>query len=168
MSLTDVVTLPWWVVIGSVLVAIFVYFFRKYYEDSLARHQAVELKLAERKQELYMDFMTKFWGPVTQGDSKFDGASFLQEWNRRMIFTASDDVLGKVQALQHASVAGGNYMKAGAELFIAMRRDMGHANTRVTAQQMLRSIVKAAEWDEVDKMLAGSWQPKTQPPPPSA
>ncbi len=155
MNINDALRLPWWLV----LVAVVVYFFQRYFEANLARTQASELKLAERKQELYADFMSRLWGPMTEGGMTPELVIHLQDWARRMIVTASDEVMMKMQAMQQASVDGSNYMKAGAELFIAMRRDMGNNRTRITARQLLRAIVKVSEWDAVDDMVAGRWRP---------
>lgn len=159
MNLNDALRLPWWLVLASGMVAVAVYLFQKYFEANLARTQASELTLAERKQELYADFMSKLWGPMTEGGMTPELVTYMQDWARRMIVTASDEVMMKMQAMQQASADGGNYMIAGAELFIAMRRDMGNARTRITARQLLRAIVKVSEWDAVDDMVAGRWRP---------
>jgi hypothetical protein len=96
---------------------------------------------------------------MTRGEMTSEQNAYLQDWARRMMFTASDEVMIKMQAMQEASVKG-NYMVAGTQLFLAMRRDMGNANTRISPRQMLRAIVKVADWDQVDEMIAGRWKPR--------
>lgn len=136
------------------------YLIRKRYDAEIGRRYAVELKLAEHRHTLDEDFMVHFWPAEREGDSVAEEqAEFLKNWGRRMFLTASDDVILKFQAMEGSVGREDKIMLAAADLFLAIRKDMGNARTAITNKEVLRSIIRPGDWSQVDALVAGTWKP---------
>ncbi|MHB8571880.1 MAG: hypothetical protein ACYDAY_02840 [Candidatus Dormibacteria bacterium] len=157
---------PWWVAAIVVVIAGAGYVFRTYFGASVGKSHAAELQLGELKRSLYLRFFTEYWVPLTSGELEGDGMAFLRNWGAEMVLVGSDEVVRSFQTMQHGAAKGDpspNALSRGADLWLAMRRDMGHVNTRLGKREMLRSIVNASEWDQVEGIIKGSTQLTTPP-----
>lgn len=135
--------------------------------DILTRRRETELRLAARKQELFIGFLDVFgevFGAFSGGkvpvapDPKV--VAEMARVGRVALLAASDEVVRAWFEFQRigaeetdADKRGLRQMRQIGVFLIAMRKDVGHAKTILTEVEALQTFVRAEDWGQLANEL---------------
>lgn len=116
------------------------------YRHERERRTAAEQRVSERKYQAYITLLNIFFdmmkdtrhGKKPNEDALVDK---MTDANKDLMLYASDDVLALYHDWLARSRRGVMDLEQFGELIVAIRRDMGHASTRVTADDVLRQLI---------------------------
>ena len=134
---------------GTVLAATLTVVLGKYYE----RKKDIEAHYREKKTEIYDEFLKEFFKlfhHVDEGDERKeeDMVTFLREWQRKMILWGGQDVLAKYVSWMGKLKQGepdAQTMFMTEELFLEIRKDLGHKNNKLVKGTFVSLILRNPE-----------------------
>jgi hypothetical protein len=109
--------------------------------------------LANEKREQYIDFLNvlsaRFGLPGAPAEEMSpEEIAELRRWSLRLTMTGSDEVVlawNRVRLLATADVSGSDGLKIWGSLWLAMRKDCGHLDTKLTRSDLLASMINDIE-----------------------
>jgi hypothetical protein len=159
---TQLVTLPVWLIVVILILAILWFVFQRQYEHTLTRQRAMEETLAEQRHQLYKDFVDKFWAPTTTGKIDEDAAvNFLRDWSRTAWLVSSDEVVKAMIRVIAGTSSQEESLMIGGRLFVAMRKDMGNP-TQLSVRDWMRLTIKRSDWVDIEKSMATRFPDRTR------
>ena len=130
-----------------------------YLNDRLTRNREVRLRLSDRKQQLYFDYMefqTKLFkntsGGITAPSMREEAVEFMRKWSPLSFLVASDEVVREWQQLQTTKSPQGQVARL-ARVLVAMRKDMGNVSTDIGPREALRTFIQPDDWNQIDEWL---------------
>lgn len=134
----------------TVLVATLTIVLGKYYE----RKMDIEAHYRVKKTEIYDEFLAAFFELFGSDNNKdrenVELIAFIREWQRKMILWGGQDVLTKyISWMQHlknkASDPDAKTMFIMEEFFLAIRKDLGHKNTKLVKGTFIRLLLQSPD-----------------------
>lgn len=127
------------------------------------RREAVESQLSEKKYAAYMVLIDIFFESIKaqrEGrQSPSDLPNRMLDANKDLLIYGADDVLLRYEELgkMNPRTEEEKLLLAHkfADLILAIRRDMGNANTRMTTDNVLSAFVKVADAQQQDAQAVG-------------
>jgi len=122
------------------------------YQHERERREAVEHQLSEHKYKAYIQVLDIFFGlmKTIKADRKIKQAKLTNQMidaSKDLMVYGSDEVVRIYQQwLQDAREGKAGGLIWFGDLVVAIRRDMGHAKTKITSDQILRQLV--TDYDE--------------------
>lgn len=116
------------------------------YRHERERRTAAEQQVSERKYRAYITLLDIFFDMMKdqrhgKKPSEATLVDRMTEANKELMLYASDDVLALYQHWLAESRQGVMDLGQFGDLIVAIRRDMGHAKTQVTADDVLRQMI---------------------------
>lgn len=133
----------------TVIVATLTVVLGKYYE----RIKDIEAHYRQKKTEIYDEFLVEFFKTFHSENDKsvrsdVDMASFLREWQRKMILWGGQDVLSKYLAWMSNLKKGEPNAQSVflmEEFFIEIRKELGHKNNKLKKGTFIQFILQNTE-----------------------
>lgn len=126
--------------------------------DVLTRRRELELRLTERKQQLYAEFMAAMIAVMQStkagSEPSPQDVEAIGKFGLASLLVSSDEVIRQWQELLRsgARASGPNApppFRDYARIFLAIRRDMGTRRTTLSEQEAIQAFVLASEWDDL-------------------
>lgn len=126
----------------------------------MTRRREVELRLSDRKQKLYADFMAAqlglFMAVKNKTALKPSDSDTIARFSSNALLIASDQVIREYQEFQRFARDHPEDLKSIrflATLTLALRRDMGNPRTQLSAQEAMQSFIRVEDWNELSDLF---------------
>jgi hypothetical protein len=130
--------------------------------DILTRRRELILRLVDRRQAAYQQFMTDMTTLINNTIANPNappaqtGIDAMRAFNNSSFLVSDDRVVRSWLNFQSPTTDPQERLRRWARLMVAMRRDMGNARTKLRPSEALKTIIKPEDWAEVDRWFANA------------
>jgi hypothetical protein len=129
--------------------------------DVLTRRREVELRLSDRKQKLYADFVRaqiNLNRSVKEETAlKDEDTEVIARFSSNAWLVASDEVIQAFYEFQEFAQKHSGDLKSLpylGRMLLELRKDMGNPRTQLSANEAVQSFVLVEDWDKVAELFA--------------